>query len=63
MIRPSIVNQQGGAAKTTTTSVLARYFNDRGMRVLVIDADPQGSLAVILGLSPRGFSMTSCSRN
>ena len=30
MIRLSIVNQRGGAAKTTTTSVLARCFATEG---------------------------------
>ncbi len=55
MIKLSVINQRGGAGKTTTTAVLARCLCDRGMRVLVVDADPQGSLAVILGLSPRAF--------
>jgi chromosome partitioning protein len=55
MIRAVIANQRGGSAKTTTTAVLARSFADRGLRVLVIDADPQGSLAVILGLTPPAF--------
>jgi chromosome partitioning protein len=55
MIRIVIANQRGGSAKSTTTAVLARCFCDRGMRVLVIDADPQGSLAVILGLNPPAF--------
>jgi chromosome partitioning protein len=55
MIRAVIANQRGGSAKTTTTAVLARSFADRGLRVLMIDADPQGSLAVILGLTPPAF--------
>lgn len=55
MIRIVIANQRGGSAKSTTTAILSRCFSDRGLRVLVIDADPQGSLAVILGLTPRAF--------
>ena len=55
MIRIVVANQRGGSAKSTTTAILARCFADRGKRVLVIDADPQGSLAVILGLKPPAF--------
>ena len=55
MIRIVVANQRGGSAKSTTTAILARCFSDRGKRVLVIDADPQGSLAVILGLTPPAF--------
>ncbi|RZU41741.1 cellulose biosynthesis protein BcsQ [Edaphobacter modestus] len=55
MIRIVIANQRGGSAKSTTAATLARCFSDRGLRVLVIDADPQGSLAVILGLNPPAF--------
>lgn len=55
MIRIVVANQRGGSAKTTTTATLARCFADRGKRVLAIDADPQGSLAVILGLKPPAF--------
>ena len=50
MLRLVITNQRGGDTKTTTTVTLARYFADRGKKVLVIDTDPQGSVSVILGL-------------
>jgi chromosome partitioning protein len=50
MLRLVVSNQRGGDAKTTTTVTLARYFADKGKKVLVIDTDPQGSVAVILGL-------------
>lgn len=50
MIRLVISNQRGGVAKTTTTIALARYLADLGRRVLIIDTDPQGSVAVILGI-------------
>ena len=53
MIRIVISNQRGGVAKTTTTATLARLFADRGLKVLVIDTDPQGSVASVLGLKPR----------
>lgn len=53
-VRLVISNQRGGAAKTTTTLNLARYYADQGKRVLVIDTDPQGSITVVLGLSDPG---------
>lgn len=55
MIRLVIANQRGGVAKTTTTATLARFFGDQGKKVLVIDADPQGSLGLILGLRPERY--------
>ena len=55
MIRLVIANQRGGVGKTTTTATLARFFGDQGKKVLVIDADPQGSLGLILGLRPEKY--------
>lgn len=55
MIRLTISNQRGGVGKTTTAITLARSLADRGMRVLLIDADSQGSIAAVLGLKPSGF--------
>jgi chromosome partitioning protein len=43
-----IANQKGGVAKTTTALCLARYFSERGLRVLIIDTDPQGSVTLAL---------------
>jgi chromosome partitioning protein len=54
MIRLLVSNQRGGVAKTTTTVSVARYFADLNFRVLVIDTDPQGSIAGVLGLQPAG---------
>src|SRR6185295_13372946 len=53
MIRLVIANQRGGVSKTTTTPTLARFFSDRGMRVLIVDADPQASMGIVLGLQPK----------
>jgi chromosome partitioning protein len=55
MIRLVLSNQRGGVAKTTTTHTLARYFAGQGLRVLLIDTDPQGSLGAVLGLKPRHY--------
>jgi chromosome partitioning protein len=53
MIRLVIANQRGGVSKTTTTATLARFLSDSGMRVLIVDADPQSSMGIVLGLRPR----------
>ena len=39
----AVVNQKGGAGKTTLSMQLAGSFSLRGNRVLVVDADPQGT--------------------
>jgi chromosome partitioning protein len=45
----TLSNSKGGSAKTTTTVSLASAFAESGMRVLVIDLDPQGSATYWLG--------------
>jgi chromosome partitioning protein len=39
----TLQNQKGGVGKTTLSLHLAHYFTTSGARVLVVDADPQGS--------------------
>lgn len=46
----AIANQKGGVGKTTTTLGLAGALAAKGESVLVVDADPQGTLTLACGL-------------
>jgi chromosome partitioning protein len=48
--RIGVLNYKGGTAKTTTVVNLGAGLALRGARVLCIDLDPQGSLAMCLGV-------------
>lgn len=50
MVTFAVVNQKGGTAKTTTAVTLAHALAMESRRVLIIDTDPQGHVAVALGL-------------
>lgn len=46
----TLLNEKGGVGKTTMATHIAAGLAVRGMRVLLVDADPQGHATVALGL-------------
>ena len=48
----ALANQKGGVAKTTTTLNLGVALAEHGLRVLLVDLDPQGNLTMSQGMNP-----------
>ncbi|MGI6335741.1 MAG: ParA family protein [Eubacteriales bacterium] len=57
----SVANNKGGVGKTTTTLNLGTALSLMGLRVLLVDLDPQASLSLYLGFDPGSLEITSYS--
>jgi chromosome partitioning protein len=55
----AISNEKGGVAKTTTTLSLGASLAENGLRVLLIDLDPQSNLSIALGFEPHDLQHNS----
>jgi chromosome partitioning protein len=55
LIRLAIASQKGGVGKTTLALNLAYSFAKRGHRTLIVDTDPQGSVALSLARRQNDF--------
>lgn len=56
--RIALINQKGGVGKTTTTVNLGAALAASGLRVLMIDLDPQAHLTLSLGIDPEELDLT-----
>jgi len=56
----AVVNRKGGSGKSTTTLNLAGALAETGLRVLVVDLDPQASLTRLLTDAPVERGIGTC---
>ena len=55
----ALANQKGGVGKTTTAVNLGAYLSTFGLRVLVVDGDPQANATSSLGIDRREVSLST----
>jgi chromosome partitioning protein len=56
--RIAVSSQKGGVGKTTTCLSLGASLVEQGLRVLLVDLDPQGNLTQALGVDPESLRRT-----
>jgi chromosome partitioning protein len=52
----AVVNQKGGVGKTTTVANVAAALAAKGLKVMVIDLDPQAHLTIHFGVEPQSVA-------
>ncbi|MEM8784202.1 MAG: ParA family protein, partial [Planctomycetota bacterium] len=55
----AVINQKGGAGKTTLAVHLAVWLHDRGHRVAFVDNDPQASASGWIAAAEPGITLRS----
>jgi chromosome partitioning protein len=57
----AVANQKGGVGKTTTTVTLGGLLSERGLRTLLVDLDPHGSMTAYFGHEPEAVDHSAYS--